>query len=78
MKSIEAVDMRKALGSLKEYVDTYDQQSDWERYRSETYVNDVLYGLGISISDEFRFAEGFDRFKEVLREHLGESKGDPK
>ena len=74
MKSIESVDMRKALDSLKEYVDTYDQQSDWERYRSETYVNDVLYGLGISISDEFRYADGFDRFKQVLREHLGEQK----
>jgi len=78
MKSIESVDMRKALDSLKEYVDTYDQQSDWERYRLETYVNDVLYGLGISISDEFRYADGFDRFKQVLREHLGESKGGPK
>jgi hypothetical protein len=73
MKSIESVDMKNAVEHLKEYVGTYENQGGWEKYRPETYVDDILYGLGISISDDFKFAGGFDRFKEILRDHLREA-----
>ena len=73
MKSIESVDMKNAIEHLKEYVGTYENQGGWEEYRPETYIDDILYGLGTSISDKFKFADGFDRFKEILRDHLGEA-----
>ena len=73
MKSIESVDMGKAIELLKDFVNTYDEQQGWEKYTPETYINDILYGLGTSISDEFKFAGGFDKFKEVLRDHLREA-----
>ena len=66
------VDMEKALEFQKEYIETYPDQFDWKNYSAKTYINDMLYGIGASIGEEFRYADGFDRFKAILRDHLKE------
>ena len=64
--------MKKAVEYLQEYMGTYDLQMGYLDYSDETLIDDVLYGLGVSLSpDKHQFANGYDKFKERLRKHLG-------
>jgi len=47
---------------FKEYVDTY---SDGNLYTS-IIIKDMIYGLGISMSNEFEYAQGYDKFIEEI------------
>jgi hypothetical protein len=60
----------RAIKKLTKYMVTYPRQSGYLDYTDETIINDVLYGLGIALDDKYRFANGFEEFKNVLREHL--------
>lgn len=62
--------MKKAVEYLTKYMTTYDKQYGYLDYGDETYIDDILYGLGVSLGDEYRTATGFDKFKAVLRQHL--------
>lgn len=63
--------MRDMVASLQHYMDTYDEQLHYEDYEDETYIDDVLYGLGISMEPEvYKYRSGFDLFKEKLLNHL--------
>ena len=62
--------MKKAVEYLQEYMRTYDQQEGYQDYRIETYIDDVVYGLGISISGRYRGASGFRDFEKFLLKHL--------
>ena len=65
--------VKEGIEFLKDYIDTYDKQYGYERYTDTTIINDILYGLGVAIGgDKYRFANGFAKFKKVLREHLKE------
>ena len=56
------------------YMTTYDKQLGYLDYTDETIINDVLYGLGISMGKKYLYSGGFDKFKERLRKHLGHEK----
>ena len=60
----------EAVKYLQEYMNTYHLQFQYADYSDETYIEDVLYGLGVSLSKEYQFAGGFRKFKKLLREHL--------
>lgn len=61
---------------LAEYMGTYDKQTGFKEYSSKTYIDDVLYGLGMSLNPElFRWNDGFEKFKVFLAEYLKENKG---
>lgn len=63
--------MEKAVEHLQEYMNTYTNQFGYREYDAKTLINDVLYGLAVSINEnEYRFADGFTRFKEDLLEFL--------
>ena len=63
--------MKKAVEFLQHYMATYDQQQGYENYSVETFVNDVLYGLGEAIDPEgHQYAQGFRVFKEKLKAYL--------
>ena len=60
-------DIKSALGYLKKYINTYDRLCDWDHYNEETWLNDILYGLGVSIDGStFLNADGFEKFREHL------------
>lgn len=62
---------------LTRYMETYDKQYNYEGYSDETFIEDILYGLGVALNpQEHRFADGFDRWKEKLIEYLTEDKDD--
>jgi len=63
--------MRHAVRMMQDYWGTYDMQRGYEDYRVGTLIDDAIYGLGMAIDKEqFQCADGYDRFKAILREHL--------
>lgn len=66
--------MRAAVAQLQGYVGTYDTQLHYQDYTDKTYVDDMLYGIGLSMQhlmpSDFSGAGGYERFKQYLREHL--------
>lgn len=67
----DPVRMKKAVASLEEYILTYKDQECYESYSDETFIDDILYGLGIALDPMgHRFADGYQRFKEKLLSHI--------
>jgi len=66
--------MKKIVANFQEYVATYTNQVEYESYRDETFIDDMLYGIGIAMDEKYKFANGFDEWKEVLRKHLDNDK----
>lgn len=63
--------MQNAIRSLASYMATYEDQHGCLDYNDDTFIEDVLYGLGTALEPvDHRWATGFDKFKAVLREHL--------
>ena len=57
--------------SMENYWNEYFSQPGYEDYTVKTFIDDALYGLGIAIDPEKYFAaQGYDKFKLVLLEHL--------
>lgn len=72
---MDQIDIKRAVKRMQDYWNTYDQQEGFESYRTETFLDDALFGIGLAINDEsFGYAQGYDKFKEVLREHLDAEK----
>lgn len=69
-----------AVDYLTHYLETYTDQHYYRDYSLETFVQDVLYGLGRSIDKaqgvqdddpkSYEFAPGFDRLRDDLSEYL--------
>lgn len=66
--------MENIVAKFQKYVETYHQQAGYEDYTDDTFVADILYGLGAALDDDFRFANGFLRFKSVLLDKLLEER----
>jgi len=65
------VDMEKAVKHLTNYMATYDKQHGYKEYDTKTYIEDVLYGLAVSLNQkEFSCANGLQKFKQELRQYL--------
>lgn len=65
---MEQVSIKNALASLKEFVDTYDQQTGYESYLTDTFVFDILYGIGVAIDkDKYHGPKGYEKFQQNLR-----------
>lgn len=66
--------LRRIVGTewFTRYVYTIDTQYGYESYRDQTVIDDVLYGLGVSLEGhKHTNADGFERFlKDVLVPHL--------
>ncbi len=63
--------IEQAVKVLKSYINTYPHQAGYKDYSLETYINDILYGLAISINSDYSFAEGSRKFELELKEYLG-------
>ena len=67
--------IKASVKYLQEYMETYPVQIGYETYRRETYIDDILYGLGVSLDKKYMYAGGFDLFKKELLKHLGKTNG---
>lgn len=63
--------MQNVVRTLRKYMNTYPKQSGYMDYTDYTFIEDMLYGMGVALDPEkYAFAIGFDAFKARLREHL--------
>jgi hypothetical protein len=64
--------VRERVKYLQDYVNTYSDQGGYEDYSDKTYIDDMLYGLGLSMvaPADYSGPGGYERFKQYLREHL--------
>jgi len=67
--------MREIVNRMKKYVTTYDTQLHYEDYSDETFIIDMLYGIGIAIDpEEYRYATGLQKFRDKLHIEYGEKR----
>jgi hypothetical protein len=63
--------MRRALRFLRDYMATYEAQSECLNYTDKTLIDDVLYALGVALEpQQHKYSSGYDVWKDKLREHL--------
>lgn len=63
--------MRERVENIQGYVATYSDQPGYDEYSDKTYIDDMLYGIGLSmIPADYSGPGGYERFKQYLREHL--------
>lgn len=63
--------MKSAVAYMQEYMRTYSELYEFSSYRDETFIDDVLYSLGIALGgDKYKYAKGFDLWKKKLKKHL--------
>jgi len=66
--------MREMVAKFQDYVRSYSGQSCYEDYSDTIFLDDMLYGIGLSLQvgtpTDFTGAGGYERFKQKLREHL--------
>lgn len=66
--------MRAVVARFQEYVRTYSDQAHYDQYRDDTFLDDMLYGIGIAMEPKkWRSGTGFDAFKEKLRKRFARS-----
>ncbi|QGT54455.1 hypothetical protein b3_0212 [Synechococcus phage B3] len=60
--------MKLMVEYMQHYMTTYTQQYNYQEYTDETFIRDVLYGLGVAINpQDHRGPDGFARWKETLK-----------
>ena len=65
------VRMKKIVSRFQKYVETYSLQQSYCEYSDETFIDDMLYGIGIAIDpNKYKFSTGFDLWKGVLVSRL--------
>jgi hypothetical protein len=66
--------MREMVAKFHKYVGTYSSQWSYADYSDKTFLDDMLYGIGLSMQvgtpTDYTGAGGYERFKEALRQHL--------
>lgn len=68
--------MVEAVKDLTRFMATYGDQNGYENYSARTFVNDVLYGLGVALDNEkYQYAQGYRKFEEDLKGFLNEKDG---
>jgi len=63
--------MEKIVARMQEFTRTYTEQDSWRDYSDRCFIDDFLYGIGVSLDPKkFKAADGFDRFLDVLQERI--------
>jgi hypothetical protein len=68
METKNRKEMRDIVARFQEYVATYSNQDFFEIYPINTFIEDMIYGVGIAVEPEkFRGSDGYERFREYLK-----------
>lgn len=66
--------IRPAIKYLRDYLNTYEDQLGIDDYTVDTWIEDILYGLGMSLDPKaHKWASGHAKFKAKLREYLSQN-----
>lgn len=67
------IQRQRRIKAAAKYLSDYMRTYEFVDASDATFMNDVLYGLGIALhGDKFKYANGFDAWKAELREFLKE------
>lgn len=59
--------MIKTVKAFQEYVAFYSGQRFYQDYSDETFIHDMIYGIGIALNEkEYSWADGYEKWKERL------------
>ena len=59
--------MVKMVKAFQEYVASYSKQMCYEDYSDETFIHDMIYGIGIALDKkEYTWANGYAKWKAKL------------
>jgi hypothetical protein len=75
MKINQPNGINDSLQVFQNFVGTYHTQAGWEEYNDTTYIEDMLYGLAISLDSKYKYAIGFRDFKYDLIQYLSKQPG---
>lgn len=62
--------VEEAADYLADYWGTYKRQHGYEKYSTDTVIDDAIYGLGVAIDKKYQYANGYEQFKKDLIKHL--------
>ena len=63
--------MEQIVARFQKYVASYTEQESYQDYSDRTFIDDILYGIGIAIEPAaFKCADGFEKWQAELRRHL--------
>ena len=66
--------MKAVVARFQKYVATYSDQLHYEDYSDTIFLDDMLYGIGLALSEgtatDNSGAGGYERFKRELRAYL--------
>ncbi|HPR92396.1 MAG TPA: hypothetical protein PLR64_04055 [Candidatus Dojkabacteria bacterium] len=57
---------------LIKYINTYKDQLGYKEYSTGTLVDDMIYGIGVALSKEYEWANGYEKFRKDLVEYFSE------
>ena len=67
-----------AVGFLTGYMLTYPEQPSYKDYMITTFLDDMLYGIGVSVCpDEYTGADGYEHFKVAIVNYIEGMKACP-
>jgi len=62
--------MEDIVHYYQNYVETYTDNQTVTEFPDEVFIEDMLYGMGVSMSTDYQFNTGFNKFKEMLLKRL--------
>lgn len=62
--------VKKIITYLRKYINTYPKQSGYLNYSDDVIIDDILYGLGAALDEQYKYASGFYKFKKFLSQRF--------
>ena len=65
----EEFDIHESIEYLLMYIEQYERAESINLYSKNTFIKDMLYGLGLAIdSHEYKNSDGFNKFLNEIKE----------
>ena len=75
---VMAFNIKESLNYMVDYISTYGGQRHFDLYDKTVWVDDIIYGLGVSVdSKKYRFSDGYERFRLYLSNYFLSKYGAP-
>lgn len=58
---------KRVFENFKKYVNTYSEK---EFIDEKCFIDDMIYGIGISLDKKYEWSQGYDKFKNVLMKDM--------
>lgn len=63
-------ELAEIVVDLQRYISGYVKNEHFSDYSDETFLDDIIYGLGTAYSQKNEYAQGALKFRKELHKHL--------